>query len=322
VLQIAHCTNLTSLRPSADIMLAFACAGIPGFVFLEGKLPQVTRVVRDIFNVLNNETPCLVPLEHRCALLAPQNPLAGPIKVGQWVRCLHGLYRNDIGFICGHYPYQDVETAVALVPRIPKKTDQTAKRKRGFRPEPWTWSCEQLEAAWGMSQVRWIEGSKYVFRRQNYDSGLIIMILPAASLMKVDSAPNNLLPFLLAPFICDMPTFTPWVHQFAQDSIKLGQWVKVESGDHLGAIGKPVDTMHSVASIALTSTGNGPNLLIPLHALVPLYRRGDNVKCRWSELCRLVLSVDEVEMTLTFVEKDSNNIVSVNTWTRRSLTLY
>jgi hypothetical protein len=113
-------------------MLAFACAGIPGFVFLEGKLPQVTRVVRDIFNVLNNETPCLVPLEHRCALLAPQNPLAGPIKVGQWVRCLHGLYRNDIGFICGHYPYQDVETAVALVPRIPKKTDQTAKRKRGF----------------------------------------------------------------------------------------------------------------------------------------------------------------------------------------------
>jgi hypothetical protein len=173
-----------------------------------------------------------------------------------------------------------------------------------------------------MSQVRWIEGSKYVFRRQNYDSGLIIMILPAASLMKVDSAPNNLLPFLLAPFICDMPTFTPWVHQFAQDSIKLGQWVKVESGDHLGAIGKPVDTMHSVASIALTSTGNGPNLLIPLHALVPLYRRGDNVKCRWSELCGLVLSVDEVEMTLTFVEKDSNNIVSVNTWTRRSLTLY
>jgi hypothetical protein len=50
-----------------------------------------------------------------------------------------------------------------------------------------------------------------VFRRQNYNSGLIIMILPAASLVKVDSVPNNLLPFLLAPFIHDMPTFTPCV---------------------------------------------------------------------------------------------------------------
>jgi hypothetical protein len=118
------------------------------------------------------------------------------------------------------------------------------------------------------------------------------------------------------------PTVTPWVHRFAQDSIKPGQWVKVESGDHLGAIGKPVDIMHSVASIALTSMGNGPNLLIPLRALVPLYRCGDNIKCRWSESCGLVSSVDEVEMTLTFVEKDSNNIVSVNTWTWRSLTLY
>jgi hypothetical protein len=132
VLQIAHRTNLTSLRPSVDITSAFAHAGIPGFVFLEGKLPQVTRAVHDIFNVLNNETPRLVPLEHRCALLAPRNPLAGPIEVGQWVHCLHSLYRNDIGFVCRHYPYQDVETAVALVPRIPEKTDQTAKWKRGF----------------------------------------------------------------------------------------------------------------------------------------------------------------------------------------------
>jgi hypothetical protein len=85
----------------------------------------------------------------------------------------------------------------------------------------------------------------------------------------------------------------------------------VESGDHRGAIGKPVDVMHSVVSIALMSMGNGPNLLMPLCALAPLYRPGDNIKCRWSELCGLVSAVDKVEMTVTFIEKDSNNIVSV-----------
>jgi hypothetical protein len=151
-----------------------------------------------------------------------------------------------------------------------------------------------------------------MFRRQNYDSGLIIMILPAASLVKVDSLHNNLLPFLLAPFIRDMPSFVPWFHHFAQDSIKPGQWVKVESGDHCGAIGKPLDVADSVATLVLNTTGEGPMLQISLHALVPIYRCGDNVKCRWSELCGLVMSVDEVKMTLTYIEKDSNNLMSTS----------
>ena len=115
------------------------------------------------------------------------------------------------------------------------------------------------------------------------------MILPPASLAKVDSAPNDLWPFLRAPLIRSMPSFWPWAHRSAQDSIKPGQWVKVESGDHRGAIGKPRDVVHSVAPLALTSTGNDPDLLIPLRALAPLYRCGDNVKCRWSESCGLVI---------------------------------
>jgi hypothetical protein len=131
VLAIAHHALPVDSAPSVDITTTFAREGIPGYVFLEGELPEVARAVCNIFNVLNNKTLHLVPLEHRCALLAPQNPLAGPIEVGQWVCCLHSLYRNDIGFVCRHYPYQDVETAVALVPRIPEKTVQTAKRKRG-----------------------------------------------------------------------------------------------------------------------------------------------------------------------------------------------
>ena len=108
------------------------------------------------------------------------------------------------------------------------------------------------------------------------------------------------------------------IHRFAQDSVKPGQWVKLESGDHRCAIGKPVDIVHSVASVALTSIGDDPDLLIPLRALAPFYRYGDNVKCRWPGSCGLVTSVDEVEMELTFVEKDYNNNASSNSWTRRS----
>jgi hypothetical protein len=71
VLQIAHRTNLANPRPSTDITSVFAREGIPGYIFLEGELPQVARAVRDIFNVFNNVTPHLVPLEHHCALLSP-----------------------------------------------------------------------------------------------------------------------------------------------------------------------------------------------------------------------------------------------------------
>jgi hypothetical protein len=137
------------------------------------------------------------------------------------------------------------------------------------------------------------------------------MMVPAASLVKVDSVPNDLRPFLLALFIHDIPSFMPWFHRFAQDSIKPSQWIKVESGDHRGAIGKPLDVVDLVATLVLNTTGDGPMLQISLRALVPIYQCGDNVKCQWSESFRLIMSVDEVEMTLTYIEKDSNTLVSV-----------
>ena len=306
-----------------DITTAFAREGIPGLVFLEGELPEVAKAVRGIYNVLSKFPPCLVPLEQHVALLMPHNLLSGPIEVGHWVKCLHSLYRNDLGFICGRRPYRDVdqdaETIVALVPRIPEKTDQTAKQKRGSQPEQQIWSCEQLEVVWGPSQVQRISGDEYKFSGQNYESGLVLMPIPSASLKKVDTTPNDLGPFFRASFIHDMPTFLPWVHQLAQDSIKPGQWVKVESGDHRGAIGKPADVVDVVASLALMSMGHGHTILqIPLCILAPLYRCGDNVKCRWSNLCGLITSVNEVKATLTFVKQYSNINVSVNTWARCS----
>ena len=132
MLDIAHHTIRVNSPPIADITTAFAREGILGLVFLEGELPEVAKAVCGIYNVLSKFPPCLVPLEQHVALLTPHNPLSGPIKVGHWVKCLHSLYCNDVGFVCGSHPHQDAETIVTLIPWIPKKTDQTAKWKRGF----------------------------------------------------------------------------------------------------------------------------------------------------------------------------------------------
>ncbi len=319
-MQIGRRTILGDSSRRPDIASVFARPAIPGYIFLEGSLFEVGRAVQDLVTVFNHIAPRLVPLEQRVALLSPRNPLSRPIKEGQWVRCLHGLYRGDIGFVCGHDPTRDAETVVALAPRIPEKTTRTAKRKKRARPEPRSWSLQQVEAAWGASKVRRISADEYIFGREKYKSGLLIARFPPASLANVDSAPNDLRPFLRASYIRNIASFAPWIHRFTQDSIKPGQLVKVESGDHRGAIGKPLDVVHSVASLLLNSTGNGPALQIPLRDLAPFYERGHHIKSRWSESSGIVMSVDEVHNTLFYVDKDSQNTVSTSISARSCLT--
>jgi hypothetical protein len=105
--QISQRTTLGDKHPRVDIASVFARAGIPGYIFMEGSLFEVGRAIQRMTTVFHNVTPRLVPLEQRVALLSPRNPLSRPIEEGQWVRVLHGLYRNDIGFVCGHDPSSD-----------------------------------------------------------------------------------------------------------------------------------------------------------------------------------------------------------------------
>jgi hypothetical protein len=314
--QISQRTTLGDKHPRVDIASVFARAGIPGYIFMEGSLFEVGRAIQRMTTVFHNVTPRLVPLEQRVALLSPRNPLSRPIEEGQWVRVLHGLYRNDIGFVCGHDPSRDAETTVALIPRI-----KTPKRKRDHRPAPRSWSLEELKAAWGDTRVQTTSDEEYLFCREKYKCGLILKQVPPASLANVDCAPNNIRPFVRASFIRDIPSFAPLVHKFAQDSIMPGQLVKVESGDHRGAIGRPLDVVDSVASLILTSTGDGPMLLIPVRALMPFYEPGHHIKHRWAASFGIVTSVDEVCKTVTYVEKDSQKIVSTNRQSKSYLIL-
>jgi|SRR6266702_329114 len=129
-MQIGRRTILGNSLHRPDIASVFTHPAIPGYIFLEGSLFEVGHAVQDLVTVFNHIAPRLVPLEQRVALLSPHNPLSCPIKEGQWVHCLHGLYRGDIGFVCGHDPTRDMETIVALAPRIPEKTTRTAKWKK------------------------------------------------------------------------------------------------------------------------------------------------------------------------------------------------
>ncbi|KAI9428798.1 hypothetical protein H4582DRAFT_2090968 [Lactarius indigo] len=83
---VMQITRRASLGDKPGVASVFARAGIPGFIFLEGNLSDVTRTVRGLVTVFTRLAPCLVPLEQRVALLSPRNPLSHPTEEGQWVR--------------------------------------------------------------------------------------------------------------------------------------------------------------------------------------------------------------------------------------------
>jgi hypothetical protein len=86
VLQIGRWTILGKGDQSRHPQLAsaFARAGIPGYVFLEGEREELRNVMVDLVTIFNTE-PRLIPLEQRVALLLPHVPSSHLIEEGQWV---------------------------------------------------------------------------------------------------------------------------------------------------------------------------------------------------------------------------------------------
>lgn len=309
-MQIGRRTTRGDQLSRPDIASVFAHGGIPRVIFLEGNLPEVKRAVEGLVTVSHHIPPVLLPLTDRDILLKSRIPTVRPLKEGEWVRCIFGHYRNDIGFICGREPTRDADTIVAFVPRIPEKSSRIGKRKRPARPEPRTWTALQLETVWGPSRVRRVSAEEYEFRQDKYISGLVLQCLPSASLVNIQGSPDDVGPFIRASYIRGLPSFRPWVHRFAQDTIQPGQRVQVESGDQRGSTGQIFDIVEDVATVVLTTTEDGPMSQIPLRALAPVYHGGDHVKHRWSDSRGIVMSIDENAKTLTYAEEGSHNSVS------------
>lgn len=310
VFQIYRWAILDDQSRRLQIASAFARPGIPGYIFLEGRREDSREVVANLVTIFSTD-PYLVPLEQRVALLMPRDPSSCPIKEGQWVRCLHGLYRDDIGFVCEHNPLSDLDMVVAFVARIPEESTRSAKRKRAARPEPRTWSLLEVEAVWGSSRVQKNSTEEFVFCLERYCSGLIMKHITSRSLATVANAPNDIRPFIRAKCIRNIPSFTPWARRFAQDNIQPQQRVRIETGEQKGVIGRPYTISNSVATIVLETEGNTLLIDTPLRSLAPLYVRGDGVKDRWSDSHGIVISTDEDHQTLVYVEKDSMNEVSL-----------
>lgn len=271
---------------------------------MEGTLIEVTIATIHLVSVIN-QPPKLVPLDERHTLLTPHNPLSCPIEEGQWVRCKHGLYKHDIGFVCEHDAKRYAETTVALIPRIPEKSKhpRPTKRKKMARPSPKSWTAAMIEAEWGEEEVQRIIGSDgFHFKKETYQSGLILKKFPSNYLELVLNAPLNISPFLKASYLYNKPTFTPWLHWFVQDTLTPGQHVQVESGGFKGSIGFIHSITDSAAMVNLTK--DALKLQISLRALMPHYVQGDHVKHRWSDSSGVITSVDMANKRLTFVNKE------------------
>ena len=99
------------------------------------------------------------------------------------MRCLHGLYRDDIGFVCKYNPQSDLDTLVAFAAWIPEPSYWSAKRKRPGRPVARPWTSLEVEAAWGSSQVQKRREGEFVFCHETYCSGLIMKHVTSQSLV-------------------------------------------------------------------------------------------------------------------------------------------
>ena len=132
--------------------------------------------------------------------------------------------------------------------------------------------------------------------------------LPPASLA-VANAPNDISGFAAASCIAYSPFFSTMTRQCAQESIKVGQRVRVISGEQQGWVGYPVNITNGIA-VFVQNTDVTPDLQIPLKCLLPAYRPGDHVKFRWADSHGIVTTVDEILEKVSFVERDSHQEVS------------
>ena len=276
---------------------------------MEGEQDKLWATMVTLVTIFKSE-PVLIPLEHRITLLFHHTPTSCQVNEGQWVQSLHGLYRNDIGFVCDHNPELDLDTIIALVPRIPEPLTWSAKWKRVAQPVARTWSVPEIKVVWGPSWVQKKSAEEFIFRHKRYSSRLIMKHVSSQSIIVVTHTPNNLSSFIRASCIRNIPSFYPWVHQFIQDNIRPQQRVRIESGEQQGIISRPFAINNSVATIVAESEDDTPPFDVSLCQLLPHYVPGDNVKVHWSESRGMVVLVNEDQNTLIYLEENSRNEVS------------
>src|SRR6202012_565945 len=95
----------------------------------------------------------------------------------------------------------------------------------------------------------------------------------------------------------------------AQDTIKVGDRVKVLDGEQQGLFGHAIDVSDGRATVVLQTVDDTTPLLISLRALAQVYTPGDHVKHRYLDSRGIVSAIGEEVRTLTFVDNDTHEEV-------------
>ena len=129
VYQIGRRTIMRDPPHGSTIASVFMRPGIPGWIFVEGNLPDVMVAIKGLVTVFHAPAQ-LVPPEECTTLLAHRITSPRPMQEGDWVCCKHGLYVNDVGIVCGCNPSSDAKVIIAFVPKIPNKVSMSRTSAR------------------------------------------------------------------------------------------------------------------------------------------------------------------------------------------------
>jgi hypothetical protein len=274
-------------------------------VFIEAfDVVDVCHAVKGLVAVPDKRPTFITPTEYS-GLLSRFHP-SSTIEIGQWVRCLAGRYRDDIGYVYeSGAPMSYWDATVAFVPRISRPG---GKRKRDGRPAPGPWTVEELTRQHGEKSIKILRPDQFVFRGGLYQEGLAFEIMPWLLLRALDHSSHDIRPFAQSAKIRNHTAFAICLKRFAQDSVRMGDRVLVVSGEHSGIVGRIGDIRNDVADVVTQTPeqDSGLTISVTLRHLIPHFLAGDHVKDHWSDCFGMVIAVDHDAQRITFLNKNNN----------------
>ena len=264
-----------------------ACHAVKGFVTVRDQRPQF-----------------IAPTEYT-GMLSSRPHSSTRIEIGQWVRCLAGRYRDDVGYVYKTDISSQWKVVVVFVPRIPQSG---GKRKRDGRLTPRVWTAEEVIQQYGNRKVKVLGPNKFIFGGSTYEDGLAMEHTPLSYLCVLEHSPQNILPFVQAAVIRDHPAFYPRLRRFVQDSTQVGDRILVISGEQTGIVGRIETIEDYIADVVTESPEQHSGLIIrvALRDLIPHFLPGDNVKDRWSDSFGMVITIDHEGQKVTFLDREAS----------------
>ncbi|KAH9021944.1 hypothetical protein EDB85DRAFT_2152037 [Lactarius pseudohatsudake] len=237
-------------------------------------IAEVRHVVKGLVIIRDKQPQFIAPTEYVGILSHRHNRSAG-MEVGQWVRCIAGRYRDDVGYLYESDISIQGDVVVIFVPRIPQSG---GKRKRGGRPAPQVWTIAELAQQYGQRKVKVLGPDKFAFRGSVYEDGLVMEHIPSSYLRVLGYSPQNITPFVQSAMVRSHPPFYPCLKRFVQDSTQVGDRMLVVSGEYAGIIGRTKRIQDNVADVVTQSPEQHSGLIIrvALRDLIPYFLPGDN----------------------------------------------